>query len=41
MKILSLRFENINSLKGAWKTNLEVRPEKDWEDLKGRSVVNV
>ena len=25
-------------LKGAWKTNLNVRPEKDWEDLKGRAV---
>lgn len=26
-------------LKGAWKTNLNVRPEKDWEKLVGRSVV--
>ena len=26
-------------LKGAWKTNLEVRPEKDWEDLLGRAVI--
>jgi len=25
-------------LKGAWKTNLKVRPEKDWEQLKGRAV---
>jgi UDPglucose 6-dehydrogenase len=25
-------------LKGAWKTNLNVRPEKDWERLKGRAV---
>ena len=25
-------------LKGAWKTNLKVRPEKDWESLKGRAV---
>ena len=25
-------------LKGAWQTNLEVRPEKDWESLKGRAV---
>lgn len=25
-------------LKGAWKTNLKVRPEKDWEKLKGRAV---
>ena len=28
-----------NVLKGAWETNLEVRPEKDWEELKGRSVI--
>tara|TARA_Y100001980_G_scaffold46115_1_gene28582 strand:- start:1379 stop:2245 length:867 start_codon:yes stop_codon:yes gene_type:complete len=27
-----------NVLKGAWKTNLEVRPEKDWEKLEGRAV---
>ena len=26
-------------LKAAWKTNLEVRPEKDWEKLKGKAVV--
>ena len=25
-------------LKAAWKTNLKVRPEKDWEQLKGRAV---
>jgi len=25
-------------LKGAWKTNLKVRPEKDWEQLKGRAI---
>jgi len=29
-----------NVLNGAWKTNLEVRPEKDWEELKGRAVVD-
>ncbi len=34
----SLNIE-LNTLKGAWKTNLEVRPEKDWEKLLGRSVV--
>ena len=28
----------MNVLKGAWKTNLNVRPEKDWEKLKGRAV---
>ena len=26
-------------LKGAWKTNLQVRPERDWEDLVGRAIV--
>ena len=30
---------NVNTVKGAWKTNLEVRPERDWENLKGRAVV--
>ncbi len=29
---------NMNVLEAAWKTNLEVRPEKDWENLKGRAV---
>jgi UDPglucose 6-dehydrogenase len=29
---------NTNVLQGAWSTNLEVRPEKDWEKLKGRAV---
>jgi hypothetical protein len=28
-----------STLKGAWKTNLNVRPEKDWEKLKGRAIV--
>jgi UDPglucose 6-dehydrogenase len=28
-----------NTLKGVWETNLEVRPEKDWEKLKGRAIV--
>tara|TARA_R110000824_G_scaffold71795_1_gene183678 strand:- start:103 stop:951 length:849 start_codon:yes stop_codon:yes gene_type:complete len=28
-----------HTLRGAWETNLEVRPEKDWEKLKGRAVV--
>ena len=27
-----------NVLKGAWETNLEVRPERDWEELRGRAV---
>ena len=29
-----------NTLFGAWETNLEVRPEQDWKDLKGRAVVD-
>ena len=31
---------NMNTLKGVWNTNLEVRPERDWENLKGRAVVD-
>ena len=31
---------DMNTLKGVWNTNLEVRPERDWEQLKGRSVVD-
>ena len=27
-----------NTVEACWKTNLEVRPEKDWEELKGRAV---
>jgi len=27
-------------LMAAWKTNLDVRPEKDWEELKGRAVMD-
>jgi len=30
----------VNTLKGTWKTNLEVRPEEDWKELKGRAVVD-
>jgi len=33
---LDLKLE---TLSGAWKTNLNVRPEKDWEKLEGRSIV--
>ena len=29
---------DMNVLEGAWETNLNVRPEKDWEKLKGRAV---
>ena len=31
---------SLNTLMGAWETNLEVRAERDWEELKGRSVVD-
>jgi len=27
-------------LKGVWETNLKVRPERDWEQLKGRAVID-
>jgi len=30
---------SLNTLKAAWQTNLEIRPEKDWEKLKGRAVI--
>tara|TARA_R110002167_G_scaffold62986_2_gene177641 strand:+ start:425 stop:1285 length:861 start_codon:yes stop_codon:yes gene_type:complete len=30
---------DLNTLQGAWETNCEVRPERDWEELKGRSVL--
>jgi UDPglucose 6-dehydrogenase len=29
---------DMHVLKGAWETNLVVRPERDWEKLKGRAV---
>ena len=29
---------DMNVLKGAWETNLKVRPERDWENDKGRAV---
>ena len=28
----------LNAIEGGWKTNLEVRPERDWEKDKGRAV---
>jgi len=30
---------DVPTIKGAWETNLNVRPEKDWEKLEGRAVV--
>ena len=29
-----------NVMRGAWETNLDVRPERDWEKLKGRAVTD-
>ena len=31
---------DIPTVEGAWKTNLNVRPEEDWKLLKGRAVVD-
>ena len=31
---------DIKVLKGVWEKNLEVRPEKDWKELKGRAVTD-
>jgi len=36
----SERNINLSVLKGAWETNKLVRPEKDWESLVGRAVVD-
>jgi UDPglucose 6-dehydrogenase len=30
---------SLNTLSGAWKTNLELRPEQDWNKLVGRAIV--
>lgn len=31
---------SLNAIEGGWKTNLTVRPERDWEKLKGRAVTD-
>lgn len=31
---------NLNTIEGGWKTNINVRPEKDWEDDIGRAFSN-
>ena len=31
---------DLSVLKATWKTNLKVRPEKDWEKLKGRAITS-
>jgi len=30
----------LHTLQSAWNTNLEVRPEQDWKELKGRAVTD-
>ena len=30
---------SMSTLKGAWETNLNVRPERDWEKLEGRAII--
>jgi UDPglucose 6-dehydrogenase len=31
---------SLNTIGGAWDTNLDVRPEEDWKKLKGRAVMD-
>ena len=31
---------SLNTIGGAWDTNLDVRPEEDWKELKGRAVTD-
>ena len=38
--MVTFEGDGVNVLKAAWETNLQVRPEKDWEQLKGRSVID-
>lgn len=38
IKFAESKSIDLNTLKGAWKTNLLLRPEKDWEKLKGRAI---
>ena len=40
--IFSMKQQGLNSvlLSAVWDKNLEVRPEKDWENLKGRAVTD-
>lgn len=38
IKIMEDNSVQPHVLKAAWQTNLSVRPERDWEDLKGRAV---
>lgn len=29
---------SMNAIEGGWNTNVEVRPERDWEKMEGRAV---
>jgi len=43
MALISFATDNgiePHTLKGVWNTNLKVRPEKDWENLLGRAIVD-
>ena len=38
LKLAESMDVELNTMQGAWETNLNVRPAKDWENLKGRAV---
>lgn len=40
MKLAEQLHVDCPTMNGAWETNLKVRPEKDWELLKGRAVTD-
>lgn len=40
MKMAETFEVECSTMKGAWETNLRVRPEKDWELLRGRAVTH-
>ena len=40
MKLFEEKGLECNTMKGAWETNLRVRPEQDWNELKGRAVTS-
>lgn len=40
MKLAEHLGVECSTMKGAWETNLRVRPDKDWEQLKGRAVTD-
>jgi len=40
LKFAESNGTKMNSIEGGWITNLEIRPERDWEKMKGRAVSN-